>query len=235
MQNKKELIFGLIIKIIAVLASVYGLIRTTSGIMTFTYFTTLSNVAVDIILMVFIAADIRFLVSGGKTGIKTNTLYIIKFIMTISITLTFLVFMLILAPTQKNGFIQAYLSNHAASLCLHFITPVLAIVDFLLFDYNYKSTRLHTLYAIIPALVYLTFVTIAGYAGLRWGDGMYAPYNFINFGAPTGWFGFDLSLLSSSTLGIGVAYMVLLLVFIFLGIGAVFLKLKDLRRKHRLL
>ena len=39
--------------------------------------------------------------------------------------------MLLLAPTNSQGFIGAYLNNGAGSLCVHFITPVLAIIDFL--------------------------------------------------------------------------------------------------------
>lgn len=230
MNNKKELIIGLIIKSIAVIASLYGLILTVTGFKTFTYFTTLSNVAVDLILIVFIVADILFLKSKGAINIKSNRLYIIKYLMTASITLTFLVYMFILAPTDKAGIVTAYMRNHASSLCLHFINPVFAIIDFLLFDYRYESKKSHVFLATVPPLVYLTFVTILGYSGMRW-DGMSAPYNFLNFDAPTGWFGFDLSILSSKTLGIGVFYMVILLIILFIGMGAAYLALKNLRRK----
>lgn len=46
--------------------------------------------------------------------------------------------MLLLAPTNSQGFIGAYLNNGAGSLCVHFITPVLAIIDFLLFSEHYR-------------------------------------------------------------------------------------------------
>ena len=50
MENniKKQLISGIIVKSVAIIASIYGIMQTTSGIMTFTYFTNLSNIAVDI-------------------------------------------------------------------------------------------------------------------------------------------------------------------------------------------
>lgn len=60
---------------------------------------------------------------------------------------------------------------------------------------------------------------------------MYAPYNFLNFGAATGWFGYDLSKLGSESLGIGVAYMIIVLLLIFIGIGFMYLKIKDIRNK----
>lgn len=236
MENniKKQLICGIIVKSIAIIASIYGIARTQSGIMTFTYFTNLSNVAIDAILFVFLLLDIKELTNGGKRKAKPNLLYIIKFMLTISITLTFLVYMFLLAPTNEAGILNSYFRNYAGSFCVHFITPVLAIADFFLFDYMYQSTPAHALYATIPPLVYVVYVVIAGSSGVRWNGTMYAPYNFLNFGAPTGWFGYDLSSLGSESLGIGVAYMIIVLMIIFIGIGFLYLKIKDWRRNSLL-
>lgn len=233
MENsiKRQLICGIIVKAAAIIASIYGIMRTSSGIMTFTYFTNLSNIAVDIILFVFLILDIRALAGKVKIKAKPNILYIIKFMLTISITLTFLVYMFLLAPTNEAGILDSYFCNYAGSFCVHFITPVLAIADFFLFDYMYKSTSIHALYAVIPPLVYVIYVVIAGYSGMRWNGTMYAPYNFLNFGAPTGWLGYDLSKLSSESLGIGVAYMIIILLLIFIGIGFLYLKIKDMRNR----
>ena len=89
----------------------------------------------------------------------------------------------------------------------------------------YKAKRVHVVYATIPPLLYVVFVVIASSLGLRWGT-MYAPYNFLNYHAPTGWFGFDLSLMGWETLGIGVFYMIVLLSIIFILIGMLFLWLR---------
>lgn len=228
---KKHLISGIIVKAVAITASIYGIMRTTSGIMTFTYFTNLSNIAVDIILSVFLVLDIRALTGRTEIKAKPNILYVIKFMLTISITLTFLVYMFLLAPTNEAGILHSYFDNYAGSFCVHFVTPVLAIMDFFLFDYLYRSTPMHAFYATIPPLVYVIYVVIAGYSGVRWNGTMYAPYNFLNFGAATGWFGYDLSKLNSESLGIGVAYMIIVLLFIFIGIGFLYLKIKDIRYK----
>lgn len=61
--------------------------------------------------------------------------------MTLSITLTFLVYMLILGPTSEDGLIGAYFRNHAGSFGVHFVGPLFAIADFLLFvkDSNQKK------------------------------------------------------------------------------------------------
>lgn len=229
--HPKEIMAGLIIKLISVAASIYGLIRTMDSLLSFTYFTNLSNIFLDLVLLLFIYFDIELLLSKGERDHRNNPAYITKYVATISITLTFLIYLTLLAPTNANGFVYAYLNNGAGSLCVHMVGPVLAIIDFLLFDYGYVSSKSHALFATIPPLAYVGFVVILSNCGVRWGT-KYTPYNFLNSGAPTGWFGFDLSLLSSDTLGIGVFYMIIVLFVIFCGIGLFFLQLKDRRRLH---
>ena len=224
----KKLIISIIIKIIAIISCLYGIIKTSYSPLILTYFTTLSNIFISIMLFIFLIKDMCLLIKKEKI-VFNNYLYITKFLATISITLTFGVFLVILAPTFEGGIISAYLSFEGGSFCLHFITPILAIVDFLVFDNDYKSKNSHALYAVIPPLLYVLFIVILSSSGLRWGK-MSAPYNFLNFGAPTGWLGFDLSLYSFETLGIGVFYMIILLSVIFIFIGIAFL---NIRKKYQ--
>ena len=216
---------SILLKIVAITSSIYGIIKTYFGPISFTYFTTLSNLFISFVLLVFLLKDIREVMTK-KRVVLNNVWYIVKFLATIFITLTFFVFLVILAPTLEGGFINAYLVNGAGSLCVHFITPLLSIIDFLFFDTEYQSSKYHVYYAIIPPLIYVLFVVIASHLGLRWGV-MYAPYNFLNFHAKTGWFGFDLSLMGWETLGIGVFYIIVLLSFIFILIGKLFLYVRD--------
>ena len=88
--------------------------------------------ALDIVLAVFIVLDVILLTK--EKDYKSNGLYILKFLMTLSITLTCLVYMIILGPTSENGLIGAYLNKYAGSLGVHLIGPVFAIADFLMFD-----------------------------------------------------------------------------------------------------
>ena len=121
--NRQKLITSIIFKAISLIASVYGLIFTIDSIKSFTFFTTLSNVALDIVLAVFIVLDVILLTK--EKDYKSNGLYILKFLMTLSITLTCLVYMIILGPTSENGLIGAYLNKYAGSLGVHLIGPVL--------------------------------------------------------------------------------------------------------------
>ena len=224
-RKKRDIVISILIKTIALISSIYGIIKTYFSPLSFTYFTTLSNIFVSIILFLFLIKDICNLAFNKKI-VFNNYLYVTKFLATISITLTFFVYLTILAPTIEGGIINSYLSNGAGSLCVHFITPLLAIIDFLLFDVDYKPNKHHSIYAIIPPLLYVLFVVIASSFGLRWGT-MYAPYNFLNYGAVTGWFGFDLSYLGWETLGIGVFYMIILLSALFIVIGRLFIWLRS--------
>lgn len=229
--SKSHIKISLVLKLISLIASVYGLIITsiTTGLMVFTYYTTLSNVAVDVALLLFIIADIKYLTTGKN--VKTNGMYTVKYVMTVVISLTFLIYMCILAPFNKDGFFAAYFNNYAGSFGVHFLGPVLAILDFILFDYNFKSSIKHVFAAIVPPLVYVVLVVILSSFGMRWSGNMHAPYNFLNFGAETGWFGWDLSKMGATSLGIGVAYMIVILVIFFLILGLIYLKIKDLRAR----
>lgn len=218
------------IKLAAIAASVYGMARSFSGLDTFTYFTNLSNCFIDLMLLLSLAGDLQEKKGAFQKG---NGLYTVKFMATISITLTFFVYMLILAPTSEKGFLGAYMNHGWGSFCVHFVTPVLAILDFFFYDYKFQSQKRHLVYAVIPPLVYVAFVVILAAFGYRWYGDMYAPYNFLNFGSPTGWFGFDPSLMSSNTTGIGAAYAILALLLIFLGLGKLFLMGKEQVRKKK--
>lgn len=223
--NRQKLITSIIFKVISLIASVYGLVFTIDSIKSFTFFTTLSNVALDIVLAVFIVLDVILLTK--EKDYKSNGLYILKFLMTLSITLTCLVYMIILGPTSENGLIGAYLNKYAGSLGVHLIGPVFAIADFLMFDKGFSAKKI---YAVIPPLCYVAFVYILAALGVRWYDTMTAPYNFLNYAAPTGWFGWDLSKMGSESLGIGVVYMIVVLLLIFIGIGLLYLAINGAGR-----
>ena len=130
----KKDILKIILKSVAIIGSIYGMILSYASILTFSYFTILSNIFIDIMLLISLINDI--LIINNKKSIMNEQLYIIKFLATISISLTFFVFMLLLGPTYPGGIIKAYTDIYCSSLFLHFITPLIAIIDFIFFDFN---------------------------------------------------------------------------------------------------
>ncbi len=232
-RSKREAA-SIAVKTIAIAVSVYGMCRSFQGLVSLTLFTNLSNIFMDLVLFGFMCHEIRTLKKGGRTSPPANGWYVFKYMATISITLTMLVYMFLLAPTYPEGFTGSYLQNGAGSLCVHLVGPLISIIDFLVFDYYYESSRLHVLFAMLPPYIYMGFIVALAENGTRWNETMLAPYNFINYGADTGWFGFDLSQMGSRTLGIGVAYNIVLISILFMGIGAFYLSVKNKRRRKLL-
>lgn len=84
--RKKELWLGILIKLAAITASVYGMYRSMKNMMSWTYFANLSNVFIDAALLLFLVTDMILLFSKGERVYKRNWQYIIKYMATISIT-----------------------------------------------------------------------------------------------------------------------------------------------------
>lgn len=240
---RKDYVTRTMIRIIAIVSSIYGMTMSWDS-MALTYFTNLSNLMICAALLGSLILDTRSVLksksdeqserAGAWVDAKPNAWYIFKFMMTISIAVTFTLYLCFLAPTNKLGFVGAYMNNGCSSLCVHFITPLLAIFDFVLFDYKYKSSRAHVYFATIPPLAYVAYaVALSEFLGLRWGEhAMAAPYNFLNYKAPAGWFGFAPNTFNSTTLGVGVVYLLVIFTLIFIGIGIAFLAIKNARAKR---
>ncbi len=247
------------IRAIAIVASVYGMAASWEGWMSLTYFTNLSNLAVCVAMVGSLALDSVAFARARSSATsaaqdsaaqdsaaqasatqatawfdtKSNAWYVFKFMVTIAIAVTFTLYLCFLAPTNKLGFVGAYMNNGCSSLCVHAIAPLLAIVDFVLFDYRFRSTRAHLYVATVPPLLYVAYaVMLSECVGVRWGvHAMRAPYNFLNYGAPAGWFGFAPQTFNATTLGVGVLYLLIVFTLIFIGVGRVFLALKDARAR----
>ncbi len=212
-----ELIF-----IMAALASsVYGLILSVvvAGPDVLTFFTLLSNV------MVIVSMCSRLVqIHGGK---KDDVLYggeflrAFRFITAVSILVTFLVFLLLLAPTSSLGFIGAFLDNHCASIAMHLIAPVCTVIDYIVYDPAIIGKGRVVPYSTMFPISYVIFAWILGRCGYKWpGCQLVMPYNFLNYEAPCGWFGFRPDTIDETTLGVGVAYMIVILAAVFALIGA---------------
>ena len=160
----------------------------------FTFFTQLSNIfAAGVVL--------AQLLTGSKKLIP------VKFMAVVSVIVTALVFLTLVAPLMPDGIIGAYAQDHCASLCLHVITPLLTTADFLINERNYDWKRGHILLGIVPPVIYFVFILVLGAIGVRWFGNMTAPYPFLNYAAPAGWFGFRPDTIGPTSLGIGVGYM----------------------------
>ena len=168
----------------------------------FTFFTQLSNL--------FAAA-----VAAAQLKKSTPLLHTLKYMAVLSLFITFLVYLTAIASLYPGGLVAAYLQDHGASFCMHLLNPALVITDFYLHDAKQPYSRMHILLGLLPMLFYLAFLLILGRLGLWWHGGMAAPYPFLNYLAPAGWFGFRPETAGFTTFGIGVFYVILLLLVAF--------------------
>ena len=142
-----------------------------------------------------------------------ENLIVLKYMVTVAISLTFLVYWSMLAPYLDGSYLRL-ISN----ILVHGITPVLMMIDFFLFDKDIYLKKKVISLTLIPPLYYLIFSLIrAEISTTTLTAGSRYPYWFIDVDL-FGWFG--------NGNGMGVFYWVGLMIFLVLGLGAFFYKLK---------
>jgi hypothetical protein len=119
----------------------------------------------------------------GRKGIKGTTKMLprVKGAFTLMITATFLVYLFMLSRTD---FSMMSVSFNVANVVLHYVVPVMVILDWLLFDKK-RSYRWSDpfMWAVIP-LLYLQFVFIrAEVGGVLTARGSRYPYFFLDIDA----------------------------------------------------
>lgn len=219
-MEKSHFPISVFLKGAAAIAFVYGMSSSWNGMMMLTLFTNLSNLFATVMLLVSLVYDVREFAGRGKA--RPQGVYLAKQMSVMSVVLGFLVSLEMIVPADGLDFFGACASS-GSYLCL--LTPVLAVADYLLFDGGYQPRKRHVLYSAIPPASYFGFVILLHECfGITW-DGMAAPYRFLNYSAPTGWFGFDITQIGPQSLGIGVAYMAALILLNFMGLTAIFSRL----------
>lgn len=185
-QNRKII---LVYRIILVLSCIWGL-GSELGLPwhcawdKFIFYTLLSNAAC---LLFFAAATIytvRLIKHNGVKGDATPWPQL-KGAVTMLITVTFLVFAFLLAPQLSQH--PAYNFWSAGNICMHYVTPLLVIFDWLIFDKKNSYRWFSPLLWLAPPIAYLIFILIrAQTAGVISYTGTRYPYFFLDTDA-LGW------------------------------------------------
>lgn len=211
-MNKKENLISAISKLLLVVGVIIGVWASLlqEGFFNpkhFLYYTIQSNIEIGIICFV----SLLFIFSKKEIP---SIVYTLKFIFTVAITLTGLVFNFILYPAS-------IFSTHplnplsTANFFTHIFVPILSLVDFFAFDYKLKITKKTFLLGLITPLIYFIFVMFCTKVGIRFNGNLFVPYFFLDYKANS-WF----------QLGdgkIGVFYWVIIQVLIVLLISSVLL------------
>ncbi len=219
--SKKQIIATYILKIIVILSAILGTALSAyagrdtfmGGKSVFMFFTIQSNIAVAII-----SAIGYYLIKNEKE--INNIWYIIKFVGTVSITLTGVVFAFVLAPTLGA---EAW---NIQNVLTHVVVPVTSIIDFFVVGINSNIHKKNVLFVVIPPILYAIYAGIGYVAGWQFAEGINYPYFFLNWGSEAGAFGF-----SSDLPFIGTAWWILLLLVFLIIVGYIYLVVVDKIKK----
>ena len=214
-------ILSLLIKAGVVAIGISGIITTcgSTGFMgagvTFLYFTVQSNIFAILVMMLFLVNSVGLLI--GKRSFVRGWMRLIKYSATIGVTITFLVFVTMLAPLLGVDYLLSY-----GNFSLHGIVPILMMFDFFYFDVDAPINRLSCLYGALPPLCYFIFFLIGSVTGIRYIDNAFAPYFFLDY-QTHGWF-------DVSPNGLGTGYWFMILFAFIIALCYMFLLLMKVRR-----
>ncbi len=147
------------------------------------YFTQLSNLWIGAICLCILICDL--VGRHRRVTLIKPWMYTLKFIFTVSIALTGVIFCGLLAPFADGTYnVWSFYSifNHA-------VVPILAVVDFYVDPHLFDVKKMNILYSAIPPLIYFVCCIILNACNVDFGKGDPYPYIFLNFKTEAGFFG----------------------------------------------
>ncbi len=204
---------SIILKLVTVISALTGTFLSAyagrnsfmGGSRVFMYFTIQSNIAIAII------CAIGLVLLLGRKDIR-GAGYVIKFVGTVSITLTGVVFAVLLAPLLGTN------AWNIQNTLTHLVVPVAAIADFFVVTGAEDIRRRDVIYVIIPPILYAIYAGIGYVQGWEFATGVNYPYFFLNWGSPAGAFGFSKELPF-----LGTVWWIILLLLFLIGVGHLYL------------
>ncbi len=160
------------------------------------YYTNISNYFVFVVSVIVLCHNVKRVYSGEKEGYNEK-IHNLKFITTIMILVTFLVYIILLGEPFTADFWR-----NLGNLSYHVIAPVLFILDYFLFEKKKSVSVFAPLLSTIIPLIYVVYIMILGAV-------------IPNFEYP--YFFLDVNNLGYG----GVAVWVTILVIIFIALGYV--------------
>lgn len=213
-------IIKIAIKAALAIVGILGIVFTAQssafmgGASVFFFFTVQSNIFIIAMALIFLADEIMLLII--KKSFVNQVLLHIKYVATVAITVTFLVFFTMLAPLMGVDYLLSF-----NNFSLHAIVPILAIIDFILFDTDIQLTYKKSLIATIAPISYVIFVYVGSIFKLQYSDNLYYPYFFLDY--ETNGFFFEK--------GFGVIPWVIILLTGICGLGFLYCFIIKLRQK----
>lgn len=221
-ESKTKLIIRCLIFLVCVFAFISPIVFDGASFLTrFVMYTGLSNS----LLVIEYAILITF--TFLKFDLNSKEIYIMRLVITSCIFLTFVVFGFILTPASLAS--GEYNPFTISSIFQHFITPPIAILEFILLDPNKeKKNKLLCLHSLDISIIYIVFIEIRGainnFPHVRTG-GVYSKYPYFLFDPYFMGYFFEGGELNVN-FGVVPIIAVLIVINIFLGLILVVIKNK---------
>ncbi|MDO4815837.1 MAG: hypothetical protein Q4A83_04440 [Bacillota bacterium] len=129
----------------------------------FVFFTNDSNILAALCCLVLAPFNIKSIISGRDE--IPQWVLLLKFVGTVAVTLTMMVVLLFLGPTQGYGKMFT-----GVTLELHLICPLLAIISFCFFERGIVLSKKQMLWGLVPTIVYGTVYLIMVVFTEKWPD-----------------------------------------------------------------
>lgn len=218
--TSKQTILSLVLKTIVFLSAIIGTYLSAyagraffmGGSRVFMYFTIQSNIAIALLCAI-----------GGVLMLKKKVSlvwFIIKFVGTVSITLTGAVFCFVLAPTMGR-----YAWN-VQNVLTHVVVPIVAICDFFVTGVNGTIEKKSVIFVVLPPLAYAVYAGIGFLCNWQFAEGANYPYFFLNWGSEAGALGFTNELPF-----MGCVWWILALFGLLIGVGFSYLAIINKLKK----
>lgn len=190
----KKIKLSLILNIIIFILVLIGLVFMITGfrfmgedkllvaknIEAFKFFTVDSNLLMGLAALIYVIYQL--LIEKKKIKEMPKIVSIIKFVATVSVSLTFAIVLFYLAPFSDYEFFDFYTNSN---LFFHLFVPVLSIITFACFEKKYEINNKAILWGFVPILIYSTYYMIGAYSHVA--DGKvtegYDWYGFLKNGA----------------------------------------------------
>ena len=223
-MSRERKILSAVLKTVVFVSAVLGTILSAvagryvfmGGGRVFMYFTIQSNLALALLCAVGLVLLLR------KKPVP-DPWYTVKFVGTVSITLTGMVFCFVLAPTMGNA------AWTPANILTHVVVPVCSVADFFVTGVYGEIGMNRILWVTVPPLVYAVYAGIGYALGWEFAPGTRYPYFFLNWGSPAGAVGFSRELPF-----MGCVWWILALLVLLLLCGTLYLRILNRCRKAML-
>lgn len=159
---------------LAILAGIcfWGMLQAFDGTMgMFMYFTYISNAMVLLTSLAQIGILLNCVISKKKPSGNLQIPAMIRGVVLICISFTFLTIIFVLNPFQ--------MPNHWQDAVVHYIVPILSILDFVLFQEHGRFKWQYPFYWGLAPIIYYGYVLILYHLGFRFGNELF-PYFFMN-------------------------------------------------------